>query len=58
MKYEMKPLFKERMQKLLPDSSDFEKFEKIEEEVVGHGVHEQFHELLKQLKSKYLDQTL
>jgi hemerythrin-like domain-containing protein len=31
----------------------YEQFEKIEEEVVGHGVHEQFHELLKQLKSKY-----
>jgi hemerythrin-like domain-containing protein len=33
----------------------FEQFEKIEEDVVGHGVHEQFHELLKQLKNKYLD---
>jgi hemerythrin-like domain-containing protein len=33
----------------------YEQFEKIEEEVVGHGVHEQFHELLNQLKSKYLD---
>jgi hemerythrin-like domain-containing protein len=32
----------------------FEQFEKIEEEVVGHGVHEQYHELLKQLKNKYL----
>jgi hemerythrin-like domain-containing protein len=31
----------------------FEQFEKIEEEVVGHGVHEQYHELLNQLKSKY-----
>jgi hemerythrin-like domain-containing protein len=30
-----------------------EKFEKIEEEVVGHGVHEQYHELLNQLKNKY-----
>ena len=29
------------------------KFEKIEEEVVGHGVHEQYHELLEQLKNKY-----
>lgn len=27
--YEMKPLFKERMQALLPDSSDFAQFEKI-----------------------------
>jgi hemerythrin-like domain-containing protein len=26
---------------------------KIAEEVVGHGVHEQFHELLNKLKSKY-----
>jgi hemerythrin-like domain-containing protein len=32
-----------------------QKFEKIEEEVVGHGVHEQYHALLKQLKGKYLD---
>jgi hemerythrin-like domain-containing protein len=32
----------------------YEKFEKIEEEVVGHGVHEQYHELLKQFKAKYL----
>jgi hemerythrin-like domain-containing protein len=32
-----------------------EQFEKIEEEVVGHGVHEQYHELLEQLKKKYLD---
>ncbi len=29
-------------------------FEEIEEEVVGHGVHEQFHELLDKLRSKYL----
>jgi len=29
MKYTMKPLFKERMQKLLPDSEDFAKFEEI-----------------------------
>src|SRR3989344_2708787 len=28
-KYEMKPAFKERMQKLMPESSDFEAFEKI-----------------------------
>jgi hemerythrin-like domain-containing protein len=34
-----------------------EQFEKIEEEVVGHGVHEQYHELLNQLKSKYLGLT-
>jgi hemerythrin-like domain-containing protein len=33
----------------------FEQFEKIEEDVVGHGVHEQYHKLLKQLKIKYLD---
>ncbi len=33
----------------------YEHFEKIEEDVVGHGVHEQFHELLNQLKSKYLN---
>ena len=32
----------------------YEQFEKIEEEVVGHGIHEQFHELLNNLKSKYL----
>lgn len=32
----------------------YEQFEKIEEEVVGHGVHEQYHELLKQFKTKYL----
>lgn len=32
----------------------YEQFEKIEEEVVGHGVHEQYHELLKGLKIKYL----
>lgn len=29
MKYEMKPLFEERMKKLLPDKEDFAKFEKI-----------------------------
>jgi len=33
----------------------FEQFEKIEEDVIGHGLHEQFHELLKQLKTKYLE---
>jgi hemerythrin-like domain-containing protein len=32
----------------------FEQFEKIEKDVVGHGVHEQYQELLKQLSSKYL----
>jgi hemerythrin-like domain-containing protein len=32
----------------------YKQFEKIEEEAVGHGVHEQFHELLNQLKSKYI----
>jgi hemerythrin-like domain-containing protein len=32
----------------------YEQIEKIEEEVVGHGVHEQYHELLKQFKTKYL----
>jgi hemerythrin-like domain-containing protein len=32
----------------------FEQFEKIEEDVVGHGIHEQYHELLNQLKSKYI----
>jgi hemerythrin-like domain-containing protein len=30
-----------------------EHFERIEEEVVGHGIHEQFHTLLNNLKSKY-----
>jgi hemerythrin-like domain-containing protein len=35
----------------------YEQFEKIEEEVVGHGVHEKYHELLNQLKSKYLGLT-
>ena len=32
----------------------FEQFEKIEEDIVGHGVHEQYHELLNQLKIKYI----
>jgi hemerythrin-like domain-containing protein len=32
----------------------YDHFERIEEEVVGHGVHEQFHELLNKLKNKYL----
>ncbi|MGA1978531.1 MAG: hemerythrin domain-containing protein [Bacteroidales bacterium] len=30
-----------------------EKFQKIEEDVVGNGVHEQYHELLNSLKRKY-----
>jgi hemerythrin-like domain-containing protein len=29
-------------------------FEKVEEEVVGHGVHEKFHELLDQLEKIYV----
>jgi hemerythrin-like domain-containing protein len=29
-------------------------FEQIELEVVGHGIHEQYHELLQSLKEKYL----
>ena len=33
----------------------FKQFEKIEEDVVGHGVSDQYHELLKQLRSKYID---
>lgn len=32
----------------------FDQFVKIEEEVVGHGVHEHFHELLNELNNKYL----
>lgn len=32
----------------------YKQFETIEEEVVGHGVHEQYHELLNQFKTKYL----
>lgn len=32
-----------------------EQFEKIEQEVVGRGIHEQYHELLNQLKNKYID---
>jgi hemerythrin-like domain-containing protein len=30
-------------------------FEKIEEDVIGHGAREQYHELIKQLKIKYMD---
>jgi hemerythrin-like domain-containing protein len=44
----------EKVLSLQKQNEVFEQFEKIEEEVVGHGVHEQFHELLKQLKGKYL----
>jgi len=43
-------------EKVLPTQKQneiYEHFERIEEEVVGHGVHEQFHELLNKLKSKY-----
>jgi hemerythrin-like domain-containing protein len=29
------------------------RFELIEEEVIGHGIHEQYHELLEHLKAKY-----
>ncbi len=29
-------------------------FERIEEDVVGHGVHERYHDLLNQLKAKHL----
>ena len=49
-------LFKMADKVLAPQvqESIYKQFEKIEEEVVGHGVHEQFHELLNQLKSKYL----
>jgi hemerythrin-like domain-containing protein len=32
----------------------YEQFEKIEEDVVGHGVHELYHKLLNQLKFKYI----
>ncbi len=45
-------------EKVLSDQKQnevFEQFENIEEEVVGHGVHKQLHELLKQLKNTYLD---
>lgn len=33
----------------------FDQFEKIEEDVIGHGVHEQYHELLNELKNKYFN---
>ena len=32
----------------------FEQFEKVEKDVVGHGIHKQYHELLNQLKIKYI----
>jgi hypothetical protein len=32
----------------------FEQFKKIEEDIVGHGVHNQYHELFTQLKTKSL----
>ena len=32
-------------------------FEKIEEEVVGNGIHEKYHELLAKLKNKYLKEN-
>lgn len=35
------------------DVSD--QFEKIEQEVIGHGVHERYHELIEKLKKKYLE---
>jgi hemerythrin-like domain-containing protein len=31
-----------------------EDFEKYEENVIGHGKHEEFHELLKKLKAEYI----
>ena len=34
----------------------FDKFQIIEADILGHGVHEQYQELLKQLKIKYIDQ--
>ena len=33
----------------------FEQFEKIEEDIAGNGVHEQYHKLLNQLAIKYRD---
>jgi hemerythrin-like domain-containing protein len=44
--------------KLLPAKKQdeiFIAFERIEEDVVGHGVHEQYHAFLNQLKAKYMD---
>ena len=43
----------EKVLPALKQNEIYEHFERIEEEVVGHGVHEQFHELLNKLKSKY-----
>lgn len=43
--------------RLLPEKKQNEiinDFERIEEEVVGHGIHERYHEFLNQLKAKYL----
>lgn len=43
--------------KLLPQEKQneiYSAFEQIEEEVVGHGVHERYHDFLNQLKAKYL----
>ncbi len=42
--------------KLLPAAKQDEiyiAFERIEEDVVGHGVHERYHEFLDQMKAKY-----
>jgi hemerythrin-like domain-containing protein len=40
------------------NEEDFEKllesFEKIEEERMGHGVHEKYHEMAEELSSKYI----
>ena len=36
------------------DNELFTKYEKLEEEEIGHGKHEEFHQLLEQLKSIYL----
>jgi len=36
------------------DDELFAKYEKLEEEEIGHGKHEEFHQLLKQLKNIYL----
>ncbi len=43
--------------RLLPENKQdeiYNDFERIEEEVVGHGVHERYHQLLDRLKAKYL----
>jgi hemerythrin-like domain-containing protein len=43
--------------KVLPEEKQneiYSAFERIEEEVVGHGVHERYHDFLNQLKTKYL----